>query len=87
MRSRVGLVVGSHGDAGVIGRALEGADALFWIAPAETSLTLEGAYPDFTRPAATANASAHHLPGMVRSDAEARGDRAPPLTILSGGGA
>ena len=54
VRDRVEVVEGSHGDAAVVNRALEGADALFWLAPPDPSLTLEQAYIDFTRPAAEA---------------------------------
>ena len=54
VRERAQVVKGSHGDAAVIDRALEGADALFWLVPPDASLTLDEAYPDFTRPAAEA---------------------------------
>lgn len=54
VRERAQIVEGSHGDPDVIDRALKGADALFWVAPPDTSGTLEETYLDFTRPAATA---------------------------------
>ena len=54
VRERAEVVEGSHGDASVIDRALEGADALFWLAPPDATKTLEAAYLDFTRPAAEA---------------------------------
>lgn len=51
---RAEVIEGSHGDAEVIDRALNGADALFWLAPPDTSRTLEEAYLDFARPAVDA---------------------------------
>lgn len=49
------VVRGSHGDGQVIARALEGADALFWLVPPDPAATsLEAAYLDFTRPACEA---------------------------------
>lgn len=54
VRSRVEVVEGSHGDAAVVGRAFEGADAVFWLAPPNPRRTLEKVYLDFTRPAAEA---------------------------------
>ena len=49
MRDRVEVVEGSHGNAGVVDRALDGAEALIWLAPPNTSDTLDGTYRDFTR--------------------------------------
>ena len=54
VRSRVEVVQGSHGEAGVVDRAFEGADAVFWLAASDPRRTLEQAYLDFTRPAAEA---------------------------------
>ena len=54
VRSRVEVVEGSHGDAAVVDRAFEGADAVFWLAPPDPRRTLEEVYLDFTRPAAEA---------------------------------
>lgn len=54
VRERVDVVEGSHGDAAVIGRALDRADALFWLVPPDPSKTMDEAYLDFTRPAAEA---------------------------------
>ena len=54
VRDRVEVVEGSHGDAAVIGRALDGADALFWLAPPVPSGTMEDTYSGFARPAADA---------------------------------
>lgn len=52
--ARVEIVEGSHGDVATVDRAFEGADAVFWLSPADPKLTLEEAYIDFTRPAAEA---------------------------------
>ena len=54
VRDQVEVVEGSHGDAAVIGRALDGADALFWVAPPVPTGTMEDTYSGFTRPAADA---------------------------------
>ena len=54
VRERVEVVEGSHGDAAVVERALDGAKALFWLVPPNPRSTLEEAYLDFTRPAAEA---------------------------------
>ncbi len=62
VRDQVEIVEGSHGDAEVVDRAFEGADALFWLpppslfwaAPEISSRTFEQVYLDFTRPAADA---------------------------------
>ncbi len=54
-RERVEVVQGSHGDADVVDRAFEGADAVFWLVPPDPhAVTAEAAYVDFTRPAADA---------------------------------
>ena len=54
IRDRVEIVEGSHGDAVVVSRALDGADALFWLAPPIPAGTMEDTYSGFTRPAADA---------------------------------
>jgi uncharacterized protein YbjT (DUF2867 family) len=54
VRERVEVVQGSHGDAAVVERAFEGAEAVFWLAPPNPQQTLEQVYLDFTRPAAEA---------------------------------
>ena len=54
VRSRVEVIEGSHGDAAIVQRAFEGADAVFWLAPPDPQRTLEEVYIDFTRPAAAA---------------------------------
>lgn len=50
VRERAEIVRGSHADQGVIDRALDGADALFWLVPPDVTKSLEAAYIDFTRP-------------------------------------
>ena len=54
VRDSVEVIEGSHGDAAVIHQALDGADALFWLAPPDPTRTLDEVYLDFTRPAADA---------------------------------
>jgi uncharacterized protein YbjT (DUF2867 family) len=41
VRERVQVVEGSHGEPQVIDRALDGAEALFWVAPPDTNRPLE----------------------------------------------
>ena len=54
VRAGAEIIVGSHGDADVMHRAIEGAEALFWLVPPNPRLELDQAYLDFTRPAADA---------------------------------
>ncbi len=55
VRNRVEVVEGSHGDAAVVARAFDGAEAVFWLAPpTASSATPEAATIDFARPAAEA---------------------------------
>ncbi|GGO48796.1 NAD(P)H-binding protein [Streptomyces lasiicapitis] len=55
VRERAEIVEGSHGDAAVIDRACAGADAVFWLAPADPAAPSgEAAFVDFTRPACEA---------------------------------
>ena len=50
VRGRVDVVTGSHADADVIARALEGATAVFWLPPGPPSAAGPGeAYVDFSR--------------------------------------
>ncbi|MFI0976630.1 NAD(P)H-binding protein [Streptomyces sp. NPDC021093] len=72
VRERVEVITGSHGDAEVVDRAFEGADAVFWLAPPDASLTPEDAFPGFTRPAAKALA-AHGVGHVVGVSALGRG--------------
>ena len=54
VRDRVEVIEGSHGDAAVVGRAFDGVEAVFWVAPPNPSETLDATYVDFARPAAEA---------------------------------
>ncbi|MCX5149913.1 MULTISPECIES: NAD(P)H-binding protein [unclassified Streptomyces] len=72
VRDRVEVVTGSHGDAEVVDRAFEGADAVFWLVPPDASLTPEDAYCGFTRPAAKALV-AHGIGHVVGVSALGRG--------------
>ncbi|MFJ7206545.1 NAD(P)H-binding protein [Streptomyces sp. NPDC098789] len=71
-RGRVEVVTGSHADAGVLDRAFEGADAVFWLVPPDSSLTPQDAYSGFTRPAAEALV-AHRVGRVVGVSALGRG--------------
>ncbi|BDH14152.1 NAD(P)H-binding protein [Streptomyces hygroscopicus] len=83
VRERVEVITGSHGDAGVVDRAFEGADAVFWLVPPDASLAPQDAYCGFTRPAAKALA-AHGVGHVVGVSALGRGtplaDRAGLVT-------
>jgi uncharacterized protein YbjT (DUF2867 family) len=83
IHDRADIIEGSHGDASVMDRALEGADALFWLAPPAWKQTLEEAYIGFTRPAATA-IRRHAVTRVVSITALGRGtpwqDRAGAVT-------
>ncbi|MBB3695254.1 uncharacterized protein YbjT (DUF2867 family) [Sphingomonas sp. BK580] len=74
VRARFEVVEGSHGDSAVLDRALEGADALFWLVPPNAALTLEQAYLDFTRPVVEA-ARKHQVRRIVSVTALGRGTR------------
>ena len=55
VRARVEIVQGSHRDADVVNRAFDGAQAVFWLAPADPKAeSLFAAYVDFSRAAAVA---------------------------------
>lgn len=54
VRERVEVVKGSHGDADVVDRAFQGADAVFWLCPPTPSPTPAAATVDFARPGAEA---------------------------------
>lgn len=71
-RGRVEVITGSHGDAEVLDRAFEGADAVFWLVPPDASLPLEDAFSGFTRPAAKA-LTAHGVGHVVGVSALGRG--------------
>lgn len=54
-RGRIEVVAGSHRDADVVDRAFAGADAVFWLVPADPRAeSVEAAYVDFARPACEA---------------------------------
>jgi uncharacterized protein YbjT (DUF2867 family) len=54
-RKQVEVVTGSHGDAAVVDKAFDGADAVFWLTPPDPRAeSVEAAYVGFTRPAAEA---------------------------------
>lgn len=54
-RDSAEIVQGSHGDTAAVNRAFDGADAVFWLAPADPkAASVIAAYVDFTRPAAAA---------------------------------
>lgn len=55
VRSRAEIIKGSHGDADVVSRAFDGADAVFWLVPPDPKAeSVMAAYVDFTRPAVAA---------------------------------
>lgn len=75
VRDRVDVVVGSHGDADVIGRAAQGAEAAFWLSPNDAAApTLAATFVDFARPAARAFAD-HGVERIVGISALGRGTR------------
>jgi uncharacterized protein YbjT (DUF2867 family) len=77
------VVTGSHADAEVLDRAFDGADAVFWLVPPDSSLTPHDAYTGFTGPAVKALA-AHGVGHVVGVSALGRGtplaDRAGLVT-------
>jgi uncharacterized protein YbjT (DUF2867 family) len=76
VRDRVDVVTGSHEDAAVVGRAFEGADAVFWIVPPDSQApSLEVAYSGFTR-AAAATLRANRVGHVVAVSALGRGTAA-----------
>ncbi|GGV25279.1 NmrA family transcriptional regulator [Kitasatospora herbaricolor] len=79
-RGRVEVVTGSHGDAEVLDRAFEGADAVFWLVPPDSSLAPQDAWTGFTRPAVRALA-AHGVGHVVGVSALGRGT---PLAARAG---
>ena len=83
VRDRAEVIEGSHGDAAVVDRAFDGAEALFWVAPPAPRETLDATYVGFTRPAAEA-IHRHGVPRVVVVTALGRGtewqDRAGLVT-------
>lgn len=82
VRDRVEVVVGSHDDPAVLDRALDGADALFWLIPPSMrgSSALEH-YLSFARPAA--EAIRRHEVGHVVGVSSAGWDWPHPAGLLS----
>jgi uncharacterized protein YbjT (DUF2867 family) len=55
VREDLDIVEGSHGDAAVVDKAFAGADAVFWLTPADRRApSVDAAFAGFTRPAAEA---------------------------------
>ncbi|MFI9507382.1 NAD(P)H-binding protein [Nocardia sp. NPDC052566] len=82
-RERVEVITGSHGDAATLDRAFDGADAVFWLVPPDSSLPPQDGFSGFARPAAKALA-AHGVGHVVGVSALGRGtpvaDRAGLVT-------
>ncbi|MEU5130097.1 NAD(P)H-binding protein [Streptomyces mobaraensis] len=72
VRDRVEVVTGSHGDAEVVDRAFDGADAVFWLVPPDPFRSPDDGYSGFTRPAAKSLA-AHGVGHVVAVSALGRG--------------
>ncbi|QGN34165.1 NAD(P)H-binding protein [Microlunatus sp. Gsoil 973] len=98
VRDRVEVITGSHGDPDVIGKALVGADALFWLLLADPQAPdVESAFVDFTRPAteAISDQGVGHVVGIsALGRGTAQADRAGLATaslamddLLAGSGA
>lgn len=82
VRNRVEVICGSHDDPAVLDRALEGAQALFWLIPPNTrASTAEDYYLSFTRPAAAA--IRHHQVGHVVGVSSAGRNWPHPAGLLS----
>ncbi|MDQ0774967.1 uncharacterized protein YbjT (DUF2867 family) [Streptomyces aurantiacus] len=83
VREGVEVVTGSHGDADVVDRAFEGADAVFWLVPPDASRPPRDAFSGFTGPAAKALVT-HGVGHVVGVSALGRGtpvaDRAGLVT-------
>ncbi|WP_405164638.1 NAD(P)H-binding protein [Nocardia sp. NBC_01499] len=82
-RGHVEVITGSHGDATVLDRAFDGADAVFWLVPPDSSQTPHDGWSGFTGPAAKALAT-HGVRHVVGVSALGRGtpvaDRAGLVT-------
>jgi uncharacterized protein YbjT (DUF2867 family) len=75
VRDRVEIVVGSHRDGNVMDRALDGADALFWLMPsAATATSPYDAYVTASIPGADAVVR-HEVPRVVIISALGRGSQ------------
>ncbi|MEZ0110069.1 uncharacterized protein YbjT (DUF2867 family) [Catenulispora sp. EB89] len=71
-RGRVDVVIGSHGDAAVLDRAFDGADAVFWLVPPDASQPPHEAWSAFSRPGVKAF-GAHGVGHVVGVSALGRG--------------
>ncbi|ADB53570.1 NAD(P)H-binding protein [Conexibacter woesei] len=73
VRERVDVVVGSHGDAAVIDRALNGVETVFWLSPnLPDSVAVNDSFAGFARPAVEALAR-HSVERVVGISALGRG--------------
>lgn len=77
------VISGSHGDAATLDRALHGADTLFWVAPPDSTRTVDDVFIEFTRPVVEA-IRRHRVKRVVGVTALGRGtpwqDRAGLVT-------
>ncbi|MGW6623554.1 NAD(P)H-binding protein [Nocardia sp. NPDC055002] len=71
-RGRVEVITGSHADAHVLDRAFDGADAVFWLVPPDSSRPPHDGWSGFTSPATRALA-AHGVGRVVAVSALGRG--------------
>lgn len=77
VHDRVEVIEGSHSDPGVVNRAFEGADSVFWlVAPNPHTDDIYEAYVDFSRPGVEA-AKAHGVERAVVVSALGRGYSQP----------
>ena len=74
VRDQVDVVEGSHGEQAVVDRAFDSADAVFWLAPPDTTRTPDEVYLEFTRPAVDAFRR-HDVKRVVGVTALGRGTR------------
>lgn len=73
VRNRVDVVEGSHGDADVVDKALDGAESLFWVKPPDfRTPDYRSSYVDFGRPACRA-IKTHGVKRVVAVSALGRG--------------
>lgn len=72
VRHHVEVVEGSHGDAAVVDKAFQDADAVFWLCPPTPSVTPAAATVDFARPEAEAMRK-HRVPRVVAATTLGRG--------------
>ncbi|CUU57605.1 Uncharacterized conserved protein YbjT, contains NAD(P)-binding and DUF2867 domains [Parafrankia irregularis] len=83
VRDRVEVVRGSHGDAGVVNEAFDGAAAVFWLVPPDPKAEdLKATYLEFTQPACDAFVR-HQVQRVVGVSALGRGT-APALAGNAG---